>query len=220
MDCRGSGFRSWPNLTLEPLATPPPSQDQFERLPVPLECEALPEFKYIVDRAQAHMRSDELRKRKELQAQVDKASFQSLELDLAKDVAPLQEYDTKLTVARELWTDQVQSYKRNRRNRGLTRVQKIMDHRLSVVELDPSAAGGFKSIPKHYGMFKNLAAKDMDTSSIDENLTTLRYIYNNVYCLRVHLKTLLCMALPLAFVTQGNLGRARLRQATDAFKRP
>ena len=131
---------------------------------MPLDCTKLPEFKYIVDRASAEMRGAELKKRKELQQKVDQASYETLKNEVANDLALLSEYNLAVARAKELWTDQVQSYKRNRRNKGLQRVQELMDNRLSLVDLESSVSGGYKSIPKHYSSFK--ARKELDLASI------------------------------------------------------
>ena len=120
----------------------------------------------MTQRAANQLRNEELRKKKELQTQVDKASIQSLTEQMTQDVEALKTYDKSLAEAKELWGDMVQSYKRNRRNKGLARVEDIMNTRLSVQVLEVGPNGGFKSIPKHYGLFKNGAAKDMDLKDI------------------------------------------------------
>ncbi|CAE7226915.1 unnamed protein product [Symbiodinium microadriaticum] len=140
--------------------------EQAEKLPVPLDCAALAEFRHLTQRAANQLRNEELRKKKELQTQVDKASIQSLTEQMTQDVEALKTYDKSLAEAKELWGDMVQSYKRNRRNKGLARVEDIMNTRLSVQVLEVGPNGGFKSIPKHYGLFKNGAAKDMDLKDI------------------------------------------------------
>ncbi|CAE7199295.1 unnamed protein product [Symbiodinium sp. CCMP2456] len=141
--------------------------EQADKLPVPLDCAALPEFRHLTQRAANQLRSEELRKKKELQAQVDKASIQSLTEQVTQDVEALKVYDKSLAEAKELWGDMVQSYKRNRLNKGLTRVDEIMNTRLSVQTLEVGGPnGGFKSIPRHYNLFKSGAAKDMDLKDI------------------------------------------------------
>ena len=55
-------------LLLNPFPTSP--EEQAEKLPVPLNCGNIPEFKFLVDRAESHLRTEEIRKRKELQIQV------------------------------------------------------------------------------------------------------------------------------------------------------
>ena len=59
----------------------------------------------------------------------------------------------------------VASYKRTRRVKGLARVQEMMDSRLSLVEVDGTPSGGYKSIPKHYNSFK--ARKELDLKSAE-----------------------------------------------------
>lgn len=101
---------------------------------------------------------------------MDQASYETLQNEVANDLALLSEYNLAVATAKELWTDQVQSYKRNRRNKGLQRVQELMDNRLSLVDLESSVSGGYKSIPKHYSSFK--ARKELDLASI-KNAETL-----------------------------------------------
>ena len=72
-----------------------------------------------MERAESQLKAQEIVKRKELQAQVDKASFQSLSGDLASDLEEVEKYNRQLTVATSLWAQQLQSYKRNRRNKGV-----------------------------------------------------------------------------------------------------
>ena len=74
---------------------------------MPLDCTKLPEFKYIVDRAGAEIRSAELKKRKELQQKVDQASYETLHNDINSDLEQLKHYNELLCRAKELWTDQV-----------------------------------------------------------------------------------------------------------------
>ena len=129
-------------------------EDQAETLPVPMDCSSIPEFKYLVDRTESQLKAEALVKRRELQAQVDKASYETLCSDLEKDLVELQNYNRDLGTAKDLWADQVQSYKRNRRNKGLTKVGELMESRLNIIQI-PS----FSDMPKHYSMFKVKAAK-------------------------------------------------------------
>ena len=109
----------------------------------------------MVERAESQLKAQEIVKRKELQAQVDKASFQSLSGDLASDLEEVEKYNRQLTVATSLWAQQVQSYKRNRRNKGLNRVTEFMSSRLHIIEVP-----NFEDVPKAYSQFKVAAAKE------------------------------------------------------------
>lgn len=146
----------------------------------------------MTQRAANQLRSEELRKKKELQAQVDKASIQSLTEQVTQDVEALKVYDKSLAEAKELWGDMVQSYKRNRRNKGLTRVDEIMNTRLSVQTLEVGGPnGGFKSIPRHYGLFKSGAAKDMDLKDIVDADTCPAHVSKAITCLSFATRTYL-----------------------------
>ena len=65
-------------------------------------------------------------------------------------------YNRSLAEAKDLWADQVQSYKRNRRNKGLAKVSSLMDSRMSATQL-----ADFADVPKYYSQFKVHAAKDL-----------------------------------------------------------
>ena len=161
----------------------------------------------MTQRAENQLRNEELRKKKELQAQVDKASIQSLTEQMSQDVEALKVYDKGLSEAKELWGDTVQSYKRNRRNKGLARVEDIMNTRLSVQMLEVGPNGGFKSIPRHYGLFKNGAAKDMDLKDIVEADTCRAHVSKAIQYLCIVTKRLLKTAHFLRTTTSFNQGR-------------
>ena len=126
-------------LLLNPVPTR--AEEQVEKLPVPLNCGNIPEFKFLVDRAESHLRTEEIRKRKELskvsgevrltypqeitqtlqsiaRSQVDRASHDSLVEQINVDLKQLQNYSQAMEKAKDLWRDQVQSHKRNRRLQG------------------------------------------------------------------------------------------------------
>ena len=130
-------------------------EEQANKLPIPLDCKKLPDFRFILDKMDNKLKQEELQRKRELKKQVDLATFESLKEDLSKDVSLVQDYNEALRLAQETWQGMVQSYKRNRHLKGLEKTESIMKDRLCLVGLQ-----SLVELPRHYSLFKANAEKD------------------------------------------------------------
>jgi hypothetical protein len=131
--------------------------------PRPLDIKTVPEFAAVIKRQEHLLRNREVDKRNELTQQVQNATLTSLMHDANTDLANIQVYDLKLKEARDQWGPALLSYKRSRRNRGLTRATALMSTRLSCTSLDKTTS--YADIPRTYAAFKSRSAVDMPCST-------------------------------------------------------
>lgn len=124
----------------------------------PFELGLALEFKAVVARHCQEVQLSEVKRRVELQLQVDGATFQKLSSDLHADLAQLEKFSQRVCEAQAAWAPQVQYYKRVRRARGVERVSSLMGERMNVVQLDGPT---FADVPRKFAQFKAASLNSM-----------------------------------------------------------
>ena len=117
----------------------------------PFNNKTIPEFKAVYDRLSRDIEGERLKKKDQSQRQVDTATMESLREDLGQDVASVADYEELLNAARGSWAQRVTSFKRNRRNRGLTSTENHMQSNMKIVKISDIAMldSEYSYIKKH-----------------------------------------------------------------------
>ena len=128
-----------------------------------LDCALSVDFKSVLDRQESEIMLAAAKKRKELQKQLETATYMSLVEQLKLDREMLFQFVDKLKAARKHWSQTVQAYKRDRKNQGLERIGQILQSACSIELLEsPGGTGAISDIARHFSVFKQGSAKAFD----------------------------------------------------------
>jgi hypothetical protein len=133
--------------------------------PRPLDIKKIPEFAAAIQRQEAKLEKHELDRRSDLKTQIEHATYNSLCNDLNDDFATLTKYNDDLMAAHAEWGPAVASYKRARRNKGVQKVQAMMQSRLQIGTLGNE---GLHDIAKCYSLFKKVSQDVINHIAVDK----------------------------------------------------
>lgn len=111
-------------------------QDIFKAMPEPLDLNLIPEIRFVLAKLKTTVEKEQMARKKELQRQVNDASFQALRDDLLTDITKIEEYHQAVQAFRGSWENRVRAHKRRRRSNGLEAVAQLMNTRLRVSSLE------------------------------------------------------------------------------------